>query len=85
MCHHPRLRFVEEKFLGMRCRVIAAHFMDAQIVALFDLTLQDDEIKVVEERHYRLVPAKQDRPENDRPRIQAWMVSAEYSSLDCCG
>jgi len=52
------IRFVEEKFPGMRCRAIAAQFMDAQIVALFELTLQDDEIKVVEERHYRLVPAK---------------------------
>ena len=27
-----------------------------RVVALFELTLQDDEIKVVEERHYRLVP-----------------------------
>ena len=52
------IRFVEEKFPGMRCRAIAAQFMDTQIVALFELTLQDDEIKVVEERHYRLVPAK---------------------------
>ena len=52
------IRFVEEKFPGMRCKAIAAQFMDAQIVALFELTLQDDEIKVVEERHYRLVPAK---------------------------
>jgi len=32
--------------------------MDDQIIALFELTLQEDEIKVVEERHYRLVPAK---------------------------
>ena len=52
------ISFVEEKFPGMRCRAIAAQFMDAQVVALFELTLQDDEIKVVEERHYRLVPAK---------------------------
>ncbi len=52
------IRCVEEKFPGMRCRAIAAQFMDAQVVALFELTLQDDEIKVVEERHYRLVPAK---------------------------
>jgi len=41
----------------MRSRAIAAQFMDAQIVALFELTLQDDEVKVVEERHCRLVPA----------------------------
>ena len=52
------IRFVEEKFPGMRCRAIAAQFMDARIVALFELTLQDDAIKVVEERHFRLVPAK---------------------------
>ena len=52
------IRFVEDKFPGVRCRAIAAQFMDEQIIALFELTLQDDEIKVVEERHYRLVPAK---------------------------
>ncbi|MXW12290.1 MAG: endonuclease [Synechococcus sp. SB0662_bin_45] len=52
------IRFVEEKFPGMRCRAITAQFMDAQAVALFELILQNDEIKVVEERHYRLVPAK---------------------------
>ena len=52
------IRFVEEKFSGMRCRAIAAQFMEDMIVALFELTLQDNEIKVVEERHYRLVPAK---------------------------
>jgi hypothetical protein len=53
------IRFVEEKFPGVRCRAIAAQFMDGNTVALFELTLQDDEIKVVEERHYRLVPAKE--------------------------
>ena len=52
------IRFVEEKFPGMRCRAVSAQFMEDQVVALFDLTLQDGEIKVVEERHYRLVPAK---------------------------
>lgn len=52
------IRFVEDKFPGMRCRAIAAQFMENDVIALFELTLQDDEIKVVEERHYRLVPAK---------------------------
>ena len=52
------IRFVEERFPGMRCRAIAAQFMDDNIVALFELTLQEDDIKVVEERHYKLVPAK---------------------------
>lgn len=52
------IRFVEQKFPGMRCRAIAAQFMDDDIVALFELTLQDGEMKVAEERHYKLVPAK---------------------------
>jgi len=52
------IRFVEEKFSDMRCRAIAAQFMNDEIIALFELTLQDGEIKVVDEKHYRLVPAK---------------------------
>ncbi|MPY73101.1 MAG: endonuclease [Alphaproteobacteria bacterium] len=51
------IRFVEQKFPGMQCRAIAAQFMEGGIVALFELTLQGDEVKVVEERHYQLVPA----------------------------
>ena len=51
------ISFVEQRFPGMRCRAIAAQFMDGGVVALFELTLQDDEVKVVEERHYKLVPA----------------------------
>lgn len=52
------IRFAEAKFPGLRCRAVAAQFMDDQVIALFELTLQDDEIKVAEERHYRLVPAE---------------------------
>ncbi len=52
------IRFVDEKFPGMRCCAVAAQFMDDKVIALFELTLQDNEIKVVEERHYRLVAAK---------------------------
>jgi len=52
------IRFVEEKFPGIRCRAIAAQFMDSHIIALFELTLQNDDIKVVDERHYRLVPSE---------------------------
>ncbi len=53
------IRFVQERFAGTRCRAIAAQFMDEEVVALFELTEQRDEIRVVEERHYRLVPAKE--------------------------
>ena len=52
------IRFVEQRFPGMRCRAIAAQFMMDRVIALFELILQDDEIRVAEERHYRLVPSE---------------------------
>lgn len=53
------IQFVAERFPGLRCRAVSAQFMDNDVVALFELRLQESEIKVVEERHYRLVPASQ--------------------------
>jgi hypothetical protein len=57
------IRFVEQKFPGLRCRAIAAQFMEDGVIALFELTLRGPEVKVVEERHYRLVPADRLDPE----------------------
>ena len=51
------IRFAEQKFPGIRCRAVAAQFMKEGEIALFELTLKDDEVRVVEERHYRLVIA----------------------------
>lgn len=51
------IRFVEQKFPGLRCRAIAAQFMEHHTIALFELALADGEICVVEERQYKLVPA----------------------------
>ena len=51
------IRFVEDRFPGMRCRAVSAQFLAARIIALFELTLQDGEVRVADERHYRLVPA----------------------------
>jgi hypothetical protein len=53
------LAFAVEKFPKMRCRPIAAQFMADGVIALFGLTLDDEQVRVVEERHYRLVPAKE--------------------------
>src|SRR5262249_16255945 len=46
-----------EKFPGIRCRAISVQFMKDDTVALFELIVEDDLVKVAEERHYRLVPA----------------------------
>jgi hypothetical protein len=51
------IRYAAQKFPGMRVRPIAAQFMAGGVVAMFELTLSGDDIRVVEERHYRLVPA----------------------------
>ncbi|HWA91782.1 MAG TPA: hypothetical protein VG889_17220 [Rhizomicrobium sp.] len=47
-----------EKFPGTVCRAISVQFMDDDVVAMFELTLSKGEVKVVEERHYKLVPAE---------------------------
>ena len=53
------IKFVEQKFPGVRCRAISAQFMEDGVVALFELTLQGDELRIVDERHYKLVPASE--------------------------
>ena len=62
------IRFVKEKFPGIQCRAISAQFMSDEVIALFELTLLGEEIKLVEERHYRLVPAS----ELDKDAIRAY-------------
>lgn len=49
------LAVCREKFPGLIARPIAAQFMDDDVIALFELSVQDDEIVVVHERHYQLV------------------------------
>lgn len=49
-----------EKFPGLICRAISAQFMDDSRIALFELCLDvDGSIRIVEERHYLLVPGDQ--------------------------
>lgn len=47
-----------EKFPHLICRAVSAQFMTENRIALFELTIEDDAIKVVDEKHYQLVPAK---------------------------
>ena len=52
------IQFSKQRFPNLLCRAIAVQFLNEQILVLFELTLQGDDIKVVEERHYRLVPTE---------------------------
>jgi len=51
------LAYCAEKFPNLTARAISAQFMKSDVIALFELTLENDEVKVVDERHYCLVPA----------------------------
>ncbi len=48
-----------EKYPNLICRAISAQFMEDDLIALFEITVVNDEVKVVDERHYRLVPSEQ--------------------------
>jgi hypothetical protein len=48
-----------EKFPQLICRAISAQFVEKDLIALFELGVSGEEIRITEERHYRLVPADQ--------------------------
>jgi len=52
-------KWCEEKFPALRCRAISAQFVANDQIALFELRIEDDLLKVAEERHYKLVPANE--------------------------
>ena len=48
-----------EKFSNLECRSLSAQFMADNLICLLELRSVDDNIKIVDEKHYRLVPAEQ--------------------------
>jgi hypothetical protein len=48
-----------EKFPCLTCRPVSAQFMAGDVIAMFELTIEGDQVKVLEEKHYRLVPSDQ--------------------------
>ncbi|MBI1832768.1 MAG: endonuclease, partial [Planctomycetes bacterium] len=56
------------KFAALQCRPIAGQFMSDDLIALFEFTVVDGEMKIVHEKHYRLVPAD----EIDADEIKAY-------------
>lgn len=53
------MTWCKQRFPDLRCRPISAQFVAADQIALFELIVDGDEIKVVEERHYKLVPSSE--------------------------
>lgn len=48
----------KQVFGDLVCRPVSAQFMSDQRIAMFELMVVDDMVKVVDEKHYQLVPAK---------------------------
>jgi hypothetical protein len=48
-----------QKYPALRCRAISAQFVSSDQIALFELRIDGDQLRVVEERHYKLVPARE--------------------------
>jgi hypothetical protein len=53
------LALCKKRFGNLTCRPVAAQFMGADVIAMFELTIIENDVRVVEERHYKLVPASE--------------------------
>jgi hypothetical protein len=51
------IAWVAQNYPNMRCRALSAQFMTDQRIAMFELAIQDDTVRVKAERHYKLLPA----------------------------
>ncbi len=48
-----------EKYPSLITRAISTQFMEDDLIAIFELTVQDEQVKLVSEKHYRLVPSSE--------------------------
>ncbi len=51
------IAFVAQKYPDLRCRAISTQFLPDDTVVMFELAVQDDQVRIIDEKHYRLVPA----------------------------
>ena len=49
------MAYCAKKFPSLICRSIAVQFMANDLIAMFELTLDDGQVKILDERHYKLV------------------------------
>lgn len=53
------LKWCAQRFPDLRCRPISAQFVGTERIALFELTMEGEQLRIVDERHYALVPASE--------------------------
>ncbi|WP_275286911.1 hypothetical protein [Halomonas elongata] len=51
------ISFCKAQYPDLVCRAVSAQFMDNNRIAIFELMLGDNEVNVVKEKHYTLVPS----------------------------
>ena len=51
------LAYCAEKLPRLQCRAVSAQFMAGELIAMFELALHENEVRIVCEKHYRLSPA----------------------------
>lgn len=53
------ISFCKARFENLTRRSIATQFMASDVIAMFELTVQGEKVQILEERHYKLVPASE--------------------------
>lgn len=56
------IRYCAQKFPALICRAVSAQFMEDDRIAMFELTVENSETKVVREKHYKLVSSSEISP-----------------------
>lgn len=51
--------YCEHRFPDLVCRAIGVQLMDDDVIAMFELAVVADRVRIIEERHYKLVPAEE--------------------------
>ena len=70
------IRCCLEKFLDLVCRSVSIQFMHDDLIAMFELTMVGDEVKIVAEQHCRLVQADRITPDDLKSySIRTWRAA----------
>jgi hypothetical protein len=49
------IAFCRQRFTELTCRPVATQFMSDDVIAMFELTMDGEDLKIVDEKHYTLV------------------------------
>jgi hypothetical protein len=52
------IAFCREKFPHLLCRAVSVHLLEDNRLAMFELTMEGEDVRIIDQKHYVLVPAK---------------------------